>query len=91
MAGTSPATTQKYTGSNCLARIPATFSTRSASRSAASSLPTVRAAAAIAVNFAGSAANAEISDARRSGINSACAMRSAPSTFASTPALANWS
>ena len=74
-----------------LGQIPATFTTRSASRSAASSLPTVRAAAAIAVNLAGSAANAEISEARRSGVNSACAMRSAAFTFASTPALANWS
>ena len=53
--------------------IPATFTTRSASRSAASSRPTVRAAAAIAASRAGSAASAEISAASRSGVNSACA------------------
>src|SRR3989442_82490 len=70
-------------------QIPATFITRSASRCAASSLPTLRAAAAMAVSRSGSAASAEISAASRSGVNSACGIRSAPFACARMPALAN--
>src|SRR3569833_635532 len=45
----------------------------------------------MAASRAGSAAKPEISDASRSEVNSVCGIRIAPSTLASTPALANWS
>lgn len=67
----------------------ATFATRSANRSAASSVPAARAPLAIAARRAGSAANAEISAASRSGVKSGCVIRIAPPASASTPALAN--
>src|SRR5207247_1829496 len=71
--------------------ILATSITSSASRSAASSLPMLRAAAAMAARRPGADASASISPASRSGVKPFCTMRMAPPAFSSTAALANWS
>src|SRR5262249_15457870 len=71
--------------------LPAILSTRSASRSGASSVPTDRAACAMAASRAGSVAMADSSAERRSGVNSSWHRRMAPPAFSITDALASWS
>src|SRR5215211_231221 len=67
----------------------ATRSTRSASRSAASTVPIDLAAFAIAASRPGALANPEISAASRSGVNSLWCRRIAPPARSNALALAN--